>query len=222
MTGEHAKLNKLLLIAGLVYLVWPQLRQAFASLGVQLPDMSRLLPVPQNVTEAGLLPAGPPAAGPGTGGGSVVGAIGGTATSVIGAASAAGASLATIGLATGIGAAAVIIAWGVMKQGWFRGGQEGIVVNPARDHFLAHFAPLDYMRDSSNPPGFYGLSWVLTELGEGPRFAAVAQAHTKAQLEAAVAAVQGVIAANKAKFAQLWEYARRDPSAPQRAVTAAA
>jgi len=233
-TGDYAKLNKLLLLAGLLYLLWPQIRQALGNLGVQLPDLSRLLPAggaPLTAEQlAGIqldrsAPAPAPAP-PGGSGGSVVGAIGGTVTSIAGAAAGAGAGALAIGLTAGVAAVGVILAWGVLRQGWFRGGEEGVVVNPARDQFLANFAALDYMRDGRNPPGFYGLAWLLTNLGQGdgggPTFAAVTAAQKKTQLEAAVSTVQSIIAANQAKTAQLWEYARRDGSAPQRSVTPAA
>lgn len=227
--GDYSKLNKLLLIAGLVYLLWPQLKQSFASLGVQVPDLSRLLPVPSNVTAAGFVGAGPSstAAPGGSPSPSALGVIGGTVSSIATVAAGTTASLATIGIISGVGAVGVILAWGIIKQGWFRGGQEGVVVNPARDQYLALFAPLDPLRDSRNPPGFFGLAWLLEQLAAGqggPQgvFGQLTGAHTKAQLESAVNAIQGLIAGNRTKVEQLWEYARRDASAPQRSVTAAA
>lgn len=36
---------------------------------------------------------------------------------------------------TGYGAAAALLVWGITRKGWFRGGEEGIYVNPARDDF---------------------------------------------------------------------------------------
>lgn len=36
---------------------------------------------------------------------------------------------------TGYGAAAALIIWGITRKGWFRGGEEGVYVNPARDDF---------------------------------------------------------------------------------------
>lgn len=225
--GDYAKLNKLLIIAALVYYLWPQLRQAFGSLGLQLPALPAGARGVQPLGLYGNPDPGAVVAPPGGGTtSSGVGAVGGVATTAIGALAGAGLGAGALLAATGIGAAAAIIAWGVIKQGWFRGGQEGVVVNPARDQFLAQFAPLDVLRDGRNPPGFYGLAWMLEQLaagqGTGGAFAALTGAHTKAQLEAAVSTVQGLVASNSARFAQLWEYARRDPSAPQRAVSAAA
>lgn len=228
-SGDYSKVNKLLLIGGLVYYFWPQIQASLSAYGLQLPDFSRpLLPAGPGAP-AGLLvgPEQPPEpAAPGAGGRpSVIGAIGGTATSLAGAALAGGASFATIGIVSGVGAAAVILAWGIIKQGWFRGGIEGVVVNPARDHFLSQFAPLDYMRDAKNPPGFYGLFWLLNALDPGSAqalFDGLTKSHKKDQFAAAVEAIQASIAAKPDQFAQLWEFARRDSSAPQRAVSPAA
>jgi hypothetical protein len=36
---------------------------------------------------------------------------------------------------TGYGAAAALLVWGITRKGWFRGGEEGVYVNPARDDF---------------------------------------------------------------------------------------
>lgn len=36
---------------------------------------------------------------------------------------------------TGYGAAAALVIWGITRKGWFRGGEEGVYVNPARDDF---------------------------------------------------------------------------------------
>ena len=64
--------------------------------------------------------------------GSTVGAAG------TGAAIAAKAGIvgSTALLATGIAAAGALLFWGISQKGWFRGGEEGIRVNPARDQFL--------------------------------------------------------------------------------------
>ena len=57
------------------------------------------------------------------------GAVGGIATT-------AGVAASTALLATGIAAAGGLLVWGIVQRGWFRGGEEGIKVNPARDEFL--------------------------------------------------------------------------------------
>lgn len=36
---------------------------------------------------------------------------------------------------TGYAAAGALLYWGIAKKGWFRGGEEGVYVNPARDDF---------------------------------------------------------------------------------------
>lgn len=59
-----------------------------------------------------------------------------------------GTSAASVGLGltsgtalamTGIGAGAGLLTWGILDQGWFRGGEEGVKVNPNRDRFLSQF-----------------------------------------------------------------------------------
>lgn len=70
------------------------------------------------------------------GGGSAAGA-GAGATGAAGAG--AGISTAAAITAAGIAAGAAILAWGIITKGWFRGGEEGIKVNPARDAFLQEF-----------------------------------------------------------------------------------
>lgn len=63
----------------------------------------------------------------------------------------------TIGIGAGIALGAV--AW---KKGWF-GLNKGGRANNARDKDLAQFAAFDTKRDPNNPPGFYGLSALLTK-----------------------------------------------------------
>jgi hypothetical protein len=60
---------------------------------------------------------------------------GGAATAG-GIAAGAGLATSTVLLTAGIGAAAALLVWGITQRGWFRGGEEGIRVNPARDEFL--------------------------------------------------------------------------------------
>jgi len=60
----------------------------------------------------------------------------GAAGTAAGIATTAGLAASTTLLATGIGAAAGLLVWGITQKGWFRGGEEGIRVNPARDQFL--------------------------------------------------------------------------------------
>jgi len=108
--------------------------------------------------------------------GALAAAGGGTAAAGAAAAGAAtgggGAAAGGIGLAAGVtiagvAAGAALLVWGIVKKGLFRGGEEALKVNPARDAFIAQFARYDYMRDSRNPPGFYGLASVLEILQTG-------------------------------------------------------
>jgi hypothetical protein len=117
-------------------------------------------------------------------GGSVVlgGAIGGTA---------AGAGLgATIaGLATNpftiAGAGALALGLGIWKKGWFRGGEEGAKVNPARDAFLKQFG------------GFQSLASLLTSLtgepGGGRLFTALKSATTMQAFTSATQNIMGLL-----------------------------
>jgi len=72
----------------------------------------------------------------GSGRAGVAAAIGGAgaAAGVVG--SVGGIAASTALLATGIAAAGALLVWGITQRGWFRGGEEGIKVNPARDEFL--------------------------------------------------------------------------------------
>lgn len=73
-------------------------------------------------------------------GGAIAGGGGGAA----GAAGAAGAGIgagAAIAITAGA-AAAALLAWGIVAKGWFRGGEEALDVNPARDDFVATFVPV--------------------------------------------------------------------------------
>lgn len=53
----------------------------------------------------------------------------------LGAHIAAGGATGSLAL-SGYGAAAAVLVWGITQKGWFRGGEEGIYVNPARDKFI--------------------------------------------------------------------------------------
>jgi len=100
------------------------------------------------------------------------------------------AAVATAGIAAGVG----LLVWGIADKGWFRGGEEGVKVNPARDNYLSQFAKYDYMRDDRNPPGFYGLSLVLTHLGQHDLFDQLAKADTMQQFNAVVSAINQAMA----------------------------
>lgn len=75
--------------------------------------------------------------------------VAGATASAVGAAGvAASAALA----ATGVAAAGALIVWGIVEKGWFRGGEEGVKVNPARDEywapFVAHYFPGRSIKDT--------------------------------------------------------------------------
>jgi hypothetical protein len=59
-----------------------------------------------------------------------------------------------------VGAAAALLTWGIVQKGWFRGGEEALHVNPARDQFVSAFKPLDQVRWGI--PGGHGLAALLT------------------------------------------------------------
>lgn len=108
--------------------------------------------------------------------------------------------------ATGIGAAGAILAWAIGAKGLFRGGEEGIYVNPARDAFLANFAELDAWRDTRNPHGFSGLAALMWHL-DGQTDAAAVQvfrADTRKAFEAAVENVSRIAQRNPTLTNQTW------------------
>lgn len=60
-----------------------------------------------------------------------------TATgSAAGIAATAGAAALTVALVAGIVGGAAILVWGIVKRGWFRGGEEALYVSPARDELI--------------------------------------------------------------------------------------
>jgi hypothetical protein len=139
-------------------------------------------------------------------------------TSMAGAAAGLGATAAA---ATGVGAIAAVLAWGIAQQGWFRGGEEALHVNPARDEFFAQFARLDPQAGGS---GFRGLAWLLHELGLqdelGARYGTVDQpvaadrlhaalraADTRAAFQAATDAIQSYIGQRRLRAIGLADYA---------------
>jgi hypothetical protein len=65
-------------------------------------------------------------------------AAGGGAAAAGGSAAGAGAGIGLAGALTitGVAAGAAILAWGIIEKGWFRGGEEALKVNPARDTYL--------------------------------------------------------------------------------------
>lgn len=68
----------------------------------------------------------------------------GAATTAAGIAATAGAGLFAAALTAGIAAGAAILVWGIAKRGWFRGGEEALYVNPARDELIDVSATLPF------------------------------------------------------------------------------
>ncbi len=57
-----------------------------------------------------------------------------------------------IALTAGIAAGAAILVWGIVKRGWFRGGEEALQVNPARDELIDVTATIPFA-DKDIVPG---------------------------------------------------------------------
>jgi hypothetical protein len=112
-----------------------------------------------------------------TAGGTTAAAAGGTAAGAAGGGF--GATLAALATNpfTIAAAGAGLLGLGIWKKGWFRGGEEGTKVNPARDAFLKQFG------------GFQSLASLLTsvtgEPGGGRLFDALKSADTMAEFNAA-------------------------------------
>lgn len=127
-----------------------------------------------------------------TGPSAPIGALTGVGTTA--AAAGIGLTSAAAVATAGIAAGGALLAWGIVEKGWFRGGEEGVKVNPARDAYLSSFAQYDYMRDASNPPGFYGLANILAILGRHELFDTLNHADTMAEFSAAVNDIASALA----------------------------
>jgi hypothetical protein len=93
--------------------------------------------------------AADPTRSTGAGVSGAVGIAGGVASAAAGAGIATGAALA---LTAGIAAGAAILVWGIVKRGWFRGGEEALLVNPARDEVIDVTATIPFAH--IEVPGF--------------------------------------------------------------------
>jgi len=139
----------------------------------------------------------------------IIGAGASAGAAGVGAATGAvsGGAAAAAALTAGIAAGAALLAYGIAEKGWFRGGEEGITVNPERDAFLAQFAEYDYQTDTHNPPGFYGLALILSVLDPNDRrglFRSLTQANTDAKYTAAAQVISSTIkGANASQVAQI-------------------
>lgn len=94
---------------------------------------------------------------------------------------------------TGIGAGAGLLTWGVWKKGLFRGGEEALHVNPARDQYLLQFGP----PGTGDGSGFHTLAATLTNLtqedGGGMLFRALIQADSLDELTAATRQIDALL-----------------------------
>lgn len=102
--------------------------------------------------------------------------------------------LAASALAAGFTAGAGVLIWGIADKGWFRGGEEGVKVNPARDGFIAQFGPAG----TGDGSGFARLAAVLTIItgeGNGSHYfnPALLQAHTMDEFSKAVQDIANVL-----------------------------
>ncbi len=133
----------------------------------------------------------------GGGGGFAASAVSGVESAALGGGGGLGAlgGLLTNPWTIGIGAAALGIGW-LVKKGLFRGGEEGTVVNPKRDQFLAQFGPAGTGLGS----GFNNLAAKLTRLtgqeGGGALFAALARASSYKDFQRAEDDIISLLAAN--------------------------
>lgn len=82
-------------------------------------------------------------------------------TALVGPGTVAGALSAGALAATGIGAGAALLTWAIVKKGLFRGGEEGITVNPARDEWILQFGDTSWNPETS---GWIKLSRILAEI----------------------------------------------------------
>lgn len=97
-------------------------------------------------------------------------------------------------LTAGIGAGIGVLAWAIGSKGLFRGGEEALYVNPARDRYLAFFGP-----PGTGPgSGFHNLAARLTEITGEPNgshyFSALKAADTTEKLIKATLDIQQVFA----------------------------
>jgi len=193
----------LVILIGGIILLWPQISQAFTTgaIGGRTGTGGRLPP-----TDGTLFPPDGPLDGP-----TVPGAPGGSVgTRIAGS----GAGMAALLGASHPYVAAVIlagsfIAWGITQKGWFRGGEEGVIVNPERDEFkslFAHLNPYSSSCSDSNGPGFYGLAWLLNQLGRDDLMTKFNEASNRSEFEAAVNEIDMLMASSAPRVAELVNY----------------
>jgi len=192
----------IVLLVGAAILLWPQISSAFTGNGGTLGG-SRIGP------NGLIMPPDGPLDGPSTSG-----RPGGPGVGTQIAGSGAGMA-ALLGMSHPYVAAVILagsfIAWGITEKGWFRGGEEGVVVNPERDEFKSLFAHLNpYSSSCSDPngPGFYGLAWLLNQLGRDDLMAKFNAADNRSAFEAAVNDIDFLMAGSAVKVKELVDYTR--------------
>lgn len=117
------------------------------------------------------------------------GAAAGGGAGAAGTAGGIGLSASTVGITAGIGAGA-LLAYGIWKKGLFRGGEEALKVNPARDAFLSQFGGPGTGQDS----GFRHLADVLFGLTHNEsQFHALTSAQHMKEYNAAVTGITNTL-----------------------------
>jgi hypothetical protein len=117
-------------------------------------------------------------------------------------------------------AGGLLLAWGIGKKGWGRGGEEGVAVNPARDRFLRQFGP----PGTGEGSGFHTLASLLTQLtgqgGGGSLFKALTTADTMKEFSSATANIMTLLQRRGVSLPRAPGY-QRYPASPLPALTAA-
>jgi hypothetical protein len=168
--------------------VIPMARDYAAPAGVVSYRMAAPVSGPvQDGSRVAIGPSGPSA-------GQTFGKIGVSAGTAIGTAAIGPGLVSMAALTAGIGAGVAALVWAISSKGLFRGGEVGILVNPARDQFLLQFGPGGTGPDS----GFGRLAAALSEITGEPNgshyFQALIGATSKEQLVTATQDIQGVLA----------------------------
>lgn len=205
-----AKLFALIALGGVgLYLIWRTTRGTEGELGDALSIFDPIFGSPSTVPSIGTNGPGNVPGSRTTAPSSLGTTAIGTGASVGGIAATAGASVGTIAAITAGAAGAALLAWGIIAKGWFRGGEEALQVNPARDDFVATFVPVHKaVFGVIYPPQTYDTSvrdgdWkylyaeVLAHFDPnvGPQLTSALQAaDTKAEFDAAVKNIQSFVA----------------------------
>lgn len=168
---------------------------------------------PLEALQQGCLAGTPTPQPPGATTGQKVVAIGGAAAATVGRLIGAGSLGTLLGttalIASGIAAAGGILAWGIIVKGWFRGGEEALFVNPARDDFKALFARFNPYRDVAsdpNGPGFYGFAWLMHELGRDDLMRRFNAADTRKEWEAVALEIEQTLVTNATQVEYLRDF----------------